>query len=70
MDLLRPIEEVWKPKGLSSTPEGQGVGVALVVEAGFRRLRPDVRINFVGAKPDYTLDSALDSAALEILEYV
>ena len=52
MDLLRPIEAVWKPEGLSSVSEGQGVGVALAVEAGFRRLRPDVGINFVEAKPD------------------
>ena len=52
MDLLRPIEAVWKPEGLPSVPEGQGVGVALAVEAGFRKLRPDVGINFVGAKPD------------------
>ena len=42
MDLLRPIEAVWKPEGLSSVPEGQGVGVVLAVEASFRRLRPDV----------------------------
>ena len=52
MDLLRLIEAIWKPEGLSSVPEGQGVGVALAVEVGFRRLRPDVRINFVGAKLD------------------
>ena len=52
MDLLRPIEAVWKPEGLSSVSEGEGVGVALAVEAGFRKLRPDVGINFVGAKPD------------------
>ena len=52
MDLLRPIEAVWKPEGLSSVPEEQRVGVALAVEAGFRKLRSDAGINFVGAKPD------------------
>ena len=51
-DLLRPTKEVWKPEGLSLVPKEQGVEVALVVEARFRKLRPDVRISFVGGKPD------------------
>ena len=33
-------------------PKEQGVGVALVVEAGFRKLRLDVGRSFIGAKLD------------------